>query len=172
MKHSRRRFLHLAAGAAALPIASRIAWGQTYPTRPITLVVPIAAGGAVDTAARIIAEKLQMTLHQPVGGESVRRRLRHRHQFRREGGSRRIHPAAHGTRRGAGEVAEPDGALRRDRRFPADCDGRNVTPDAVRAPFGVLSRCPGIDRLRQRQLENCRSGRQASGHRITLRRHG
>jgi tripartite-type tricarboxylate transporter receptor subunit TctC len=66
MKHSRRRFLHLAAGAAALPVASSIAWGQTYPTRPITLVVPIAAGGAVDTAARIIAEKLQMTLHQPV----------------------------------------------------------------------------------------------------------
>ena len=66
MKHSRRRFLHLAASAAALPIASRIAWGQTYPKRPITLVVPIAAGGAVDTAARIIAEKLQMTLHQPV----------------------------------------------------------------------------------------------------------
>jgi tripartite-type tricarboxylate transporter receptor subunit TctC len=63
MKHSRRRFLHLAAGAAALPIASRIAWGQTYPARPITLVVPIAAGGAVDTAARIIAEKLQLTLH-------------------------------------------------------------------------------------------------------------
>ena len=66
MKHSRRRFLHLAAGAAALPVTSSIAWGQTYPTRPITLVVPIAAGGAVDTAARIIAEKLQMTLHQPV----------------------------------------------------------------------------------------------------------
>ena len=66
MKHSRRRFLHLAAGAAALPVASSIAWGQTYPTRPITLVVPIAAGGAVDTAARIIAEKLQMMLHQPV----------------------------------------------------------------------------------------------------------
>src|ERR1700722_7241196 len=65
MKHSRRRFLHLAAGAAALPVASSIAWGQAYPTRPITLVVPIAAGGAVDTAARIIAEKLQMTLHQP-----------------------------------------------------------------------------------------------------------
>jgi tripartite-type tricarboxylate transporter receptor subunit TctC len=66
MKPSRRRFLHLAAGAAALPIAFRIAWGQTYPTRPITLVVPIATGGAVDTAARIIAEKLQITLHQPV----------------------------------------------------------------------------------------------------------
>jgi tripartite-type tricarboxylate transporter receptor subunit TctC len=66
MKLPRRRFLHLAAGAAVLPVASRIARAQTYPTRPITLVVPIAAGGAVDTAARIIAEKLQEKLQQSV----------------------------------------------------------------------------------------------------------
>src|SRR5258708_8618302 len=59
MKLPRRQFLHLAAGAAAAPVISRLAIAQTYPTRPITLVVPIAAGGAVDTAARIIAEKLQ-----------------------------------------------------------------------------------------------------------------
>ena len=62
----RRSFLHLAAGAAALPAVSRFAWAQTYPTRPITLVVPIAAGGAVDTAARIVAEKLQEKLRQSV----------------------------------------------------------------------------------------------------------
>jgi tripartite-type tricarboxylate transporter receptor subunit TctC len=66
MKLPRRRFLHLAAGAAVLPAASRIAWAQTYPTRSITLVVPIAAGGAVDTAARIVAEKLQKKLKQSV----------------------------------------------------------------------------------------------------------
>jgi tripartite-type tricarboxylate transporter receptor subunit TctC len=66
MKLSRRRFLHLAASAAALPVGSRIAWAQTYPTRSIALVVPIAAGGAVDTAARIIAEKLQKKLQQSV----------------------------------------------------------------------------------------------------------
>jgi tripartite-type tricarboxylate transporter receptor subunit TctC len=66
MELSRRRFLHLAAGAAALPTASRIAWAQTYPTRSIALVVPIAAGGAVDTAARIIAAKLQEKLQQSV----------------------------------------------------------------------------------------------------------
>src|SRR6266481_4466047 len=66
MELSRRRFLHLAAGAAALPTASRIAWAQTYPTRSIVLVVPIAAGGAVDTAARIVAAKLQQKLKQPV----------------------------------------------------------------------------------------------------------
>jgi tripartite-type tricarboxylate transporter receptor subunit TctC len=66
MKLSRRQFLHLAPGIAALPLASAIASAQAYPTRPITLVVPIAAGGATDTAARIIAEKLQRSLQQSV----------------------------------------------------------------------------------------------------------
>jgi tripartite-type tricarboxylate transporter receptor subunit TctC len=66
MKVPRRRFLHLVAGAAALPVYSQVARTQTYPTRPITLVVPIAAGGAVDTAARIVAEKLQEKLRQSV----------------------------------------------------------------------------------------------------------
>src|SRR5262249_48011755 len=66
MKLPRRQFLRLAGGAAAIPALSRIARAQTYPTRPITLVVPIAAGGAVDTAARIIAERLQQKLKQSV----------------------------------------------------------------------------------------------------------
>jgi tripartite-type tricarboxylate transporter receptor subunit TctC len=66
MKLPRRRFLHLAAGAAALPAVSRIASAQTYPMRSISLVVPLAAGGAVDTAARITAEKLRERLQQPV----------------------------------------------------------------------------------------------------------
>jgi tripartite-type tricarboxylate transporter receptor subunit TctC len=66
MKFPRRRFLHLAIGTIALPIASRIAQAQSYPARPVTLVVPVAAGGGVDTAARILAEKLQEKLKQPV----------------------------------------------------------------------------------------------------------
>ena len=61
-----RQFLHLAASFAAFSLASQIASAQTYPTRSITLVVPIAAGGATDTAARVIAEKLQEKLQQPV----------------------------------------------------------------------------------------------------------
>jgi tripartite-type tricarboxylate transporter receptor subunit TctC len=48
MKLPRRRFLHLAAGTAVLPAVSRIAWAQAYPARPVTLVVPIAAGGGPD----------------------------------------------------------------------------------------------------------------------------
>jgi tripartite-type tricarboxylate transporter receptor subunit TctC len=52
MKLPRRQFLHLTAGTAALPAVSRIAWAQTYPARPILLVVPFPPGGAFDTLAR------------------------------------------------------------------------------------------------------------------------
>jgi len=58
MKLPRRKFLHLAAGAAALPALSRIASAQTYPTRPVRLVVGFAAGQAIDILARLIAQSL------------------------------------------------------------------------------------------------------------------
>jgi tripartite-type tricarboxylate transporter receptor subunit TctC len=70
MKFPRRRFLQMAAGAAALPIAQHSGWAQTYPARPITLVVPVAPGGGVDTAARILSERLQERLKQPVTVEN------------------------------------------------------------------------------------------------------
>jgi tripartite-type tricarboxylate transporter receptor subunit TctC len=58
MKLSRRRFLHLATGAAAFPIASQIAWAQSWPNRPVRFIVPVAAGGSTDVAARFIGEHL------------------------------------------------------------------------------------------------------------------
>jgi tripartite-type tricarboxylate transporter receptor subunit TctC len=70
-QHPRRRFLALTAGAAALPAVSRIVWAQTYPTRPITIVVGYAAGGPTDIAARILAERLKPLLGQAVLVENV-----------------------------------------------------------------------------------------------------
>ena len=71
MELPRRRFLHLAAGAAALPAASRIAQAQGYPSRPITMIVPFPAGGATDTFGRLLAERCARFLGQPVVIENV-----------------------------------------------------------------------------------------------------
>jgi tripartite-type tricarboxylate transporter receptor subunit TctC len=58
MKFHRRRFLHLAAGAAALPVVCRIARAQAWPTRIVRLINGFPAGGGDDAAARIIAARL------------------------------------------------------------------------------------------------------------------
>jgi tripartite-type tricarboxylate transporter receptor subunit TctC len=67
----RRHFLHLAAGAVGLSAVSRIAFAQAYPTRPLTIVVPFAAGGPTDTVVRIVAEGMRASLGQPVIIENV-----------------------------------------------------------------------------------------------------
>jgi tripartite-type tricarboxylate transporter receptor subunit TctC len=65
MKLPRRYFLHLAAGAAALPAVSRVARAQAYPTRPVRLIVPVAPGGAYDLVARLMGQWLSEQLGQP-----------------------------------------------------------------------------------------------------------
>jgi len=65
MKLPRRTFLHLAAGAAALPAVSRIAWAQAYPTRPVRIIVGFPAGGGVDIIARLMGQWLSERLGQP-----------------------------------------------------------------------------------------------------------
>jgi tripartite-type tricarboxylate transporter receptor subunit TctC len=65
MKLPRRRFLHLAAGAAAFPAESRLAWAQTYPTRPVHLIAGFPPGGIVDIVARLIGQWLSERLGQP-----------------------------------------------------------------------------------------------------------
>jgi tripartite-type tricarboxylate transporter receptor subunit TctC len=70
MKLPRRRFLHLAAGAAALPAASHIARAQAYPTRPVRFIVAFAAGGSNDIVARLIGQWLSERLGQPLINEN------------------------------------------------------------------------------------------------------
>ena len=64
MIHSRRRFMHLAVGAAALPAVSRFAWAQAYPTRPVRLIEGFGAGSALDIVARFIGQSLSEQLGQ------------------------------------------------------------------------------------------------------------
>ena len=71
-QHPRRQFLRLAVGAAALPAISRNADAQSYPTRPITMIIPSAAGaGAADVTGRMVAERMRASLGQPVIIENV-----------------------------------------------------------------------------------------------------
>ena len=81
MKIPRRRFLHLAAGAAVLPVVSRTAGAQTYPSRPITVIVPYPAGGGADSVFRVIAERMLQVRDRSrnvrLGGIEALRRLPH-----------------------------------------------------------------------------------------------
>jgi len=65
MKLPRRKFLQLAAGAAALPAASRFAWAQAYPVRPVRLIIGYPPGSGPDINARLIGQWLSERLGQP-----------------------------------------------------------------------------------------------------------
>jgi tripartite-type tricarboxylate transporter receptor subunit TctC len=65
VKLPRRNFMHLAAGAAALPAVAHIAWAQTYPSRPVHVIVPFAPAGDTDLAARLMGQWLSERLGQP-----------------------------------------------------------------------------------------------------------
>src|SRR5262245_47865519 len=67
----RRRFLQLAAGAAASPAVSRLASAQSYPSRPITMIVPFPPGGLTDVVGRLVAEGMRQALGQTIVIENV-----------------------------------------------------------------------------------------------------
>jgi tripartite-type tricarboxylate transporter receptor subunit TctC len=71
MKLERRKFLHLAAGAAGLPTLPRMALAQAYPARPIKLIVAFPAGGPADTMGRMVAQAMSSKIGQPVVVENV-----------------------------------------------------------------------------------------------------
>src|SRR5215471_3636344 len=66
MKFPRRRFLDLAASAAAMPVVWRMSWAQTYPARPVTLIVFLPAGATPDIIARLIGQSLSQRFGQSV----------------------------------------------------------------------------------------------------------
>ena len=71
MKLARRRFLQLTAGPAAMSAMSRTASAQAYPARPITMIVPFAAGGPTDVIGRVMAERMRQSLGQTVVVENT-----------------------------------------------------------------------------------------------------
>jgi tripartite-type tricarboxylate transporter receptor subunit TctC len=71
MRLPRRQFLHLAAGTVAFSTRAPRASAQTYPARPITMIAPFSAGGAVDAVGRIVAERMRRPLGQPITIENV-----------------------------------------------------------------------------------------------------
>src|SRR5689334_21500103 len=71
MKLPRRSLLRFAAGVAAMPAVSRLASAQAYPSKPITMNVPFAAGGTTDVIGRILAERMKVTFGQPLIVENV-----------------------------------------------------------------------------------------------------
>ena len=67
----RRRFLRLAAGAVALPTLSRLARAQDYPARPMSMIVPFAAGGPQDVLGRLVAQRMSEILGQQIVVENI-----------------------------------------------------------------------------------------------------
>ena len=61
----RRQFLHLAAGAAALPAVSRVTWAQAYPSRPVRWILGFTSGGNTDIISRLLGQRLSEQLGQP-----------------------------------------------------------------------------------------------------------
>jgi tripartite-type tricarboxylate transporter receptor subunit TctC len=127
VKHSRRRFVSLAAVAAALAVVAQAAGAEGYPSRPITFIVPTAAGGPQDVVARIVAERMQRSLGQSIIIENV--------------------PGATGTI-GTGHVARatPDGYTL---AFSVSFATHVVNPAIFSLPYDVINDFEPVARVAQ-----------------------
>ena len=152
MKLPRRRFLRLAAGIAALPALPRIASAETYPTRPVHLIVPVPAGGTFDIVARLVAQ-VAVGADRPADRHREPRRRRHQYRHGRGGACdpRRLHAAArrlpgrdqrHALHQSRFQLRARYRAGRQHRARAADHGGQSGVP-------GQDGR--GIHRLRQEQ---------------------
>src|SRR6516165_11844110 len=95
---NRRKFLHLAAGIAALPVVSNITRAQTYPWRPVRIIVGFTAGSATDITARLFAQKLNEAWNVPVTVENIPCRRKCRGRARSKIAPRRQHILLGGQR--------------------------------------------------------------------------
>ena len=148
MKLPRRTFLHLAAGAAALPGVARFAWAQTYPTRPVRWIIPFPPGGGADIVSRIMAAWLSDRLGQPIIIES------------KPGGGTNIgtqtvvnSPPDGYTLLMFGSAAAINATFYVTLRYRAGCRTCRLLARAGRAPVG-----PGPDRCRVNRLCQGSSG--------------
>jgi hypothetical protein len=121
MKLARRRLLRLFAGAAVLPTASRMAAAETFPSRPISIVVPFPAGGPTDTLGRILADRMERALGQSVIVEDLTGAAG------TVGGARRLHAHSRPLANPRRQQRHLRAAVRRGERFRAGFADRGLS---------------------------------------------
>ena len=170
MKLPRRTFLHLAAGAAALPAAPRVASAQAYPARPVHLMVGFAAGGTTDLGARLMGQWLSERLGQQFVIENrTGRRDQYRHRSRRARARGRLHAASghgverdqrHALRQARFQLHPRHRAGRGRHALPAGHAGESIVPSEDRSRVHQLCKVQSRqDQLRigrHRHVDPCR----------------
>ena len=159
MQLPRRDFLHLAAGAAALPAVSRVARAQAYPARPVRVVVPVAAGGANDVTG---ASDRPMAVGAPRPAVLHREPSGRRHQCRHRGGHsgtrRRLHAAHFRQQCGDQPDPVPNAQLQFHPRHRADREHRPRAPAHAGESVAAGEKRSRVHRLCQGQSRQDRDG--------------
>ena len=147
-----RRCVALAIALFALTFPCGNALAQTYPSRPVRIIVPFAAGGAVDILARLARQQAQRAVRPAGGGgESRRRRRQSCARCARQGGARRLHHPSHHQRPGDQPVALPHAAVRRAQGLRAGHPGGRLAARDRRPSQASRELHRRIDRARQGQ---------------------